>query len=141
MSGANRTLQFGPATYEVNVAVTGGQLVMPDSTTGKVKPTTAGALTVLGVAMADANPSGTNPTSPLNTAWPQSLVAVGYGPGEFVLTYTGAAAFGVLLKAAAAGAVAPWVDGTDTDPATIVGRCTEPGGLSAAGTGRARLYV
>jgi hypothetical protein len=58
----------------VNQTVLGGQLVMPDSTTGLVKPATAAATTVLGVAWNDANPVGTNPLSPLNTAWDAAQV-------------------------------------------------------------------
>lgn len=147
MPGANRTLQFGPSTYEVSVAVTGGQLVEPDSTTGKVKPATAGSLAVLGVAMADANTAASNPTSPLNVSWAQPEVAVAYGPAEFVVTYTAAATFGQLLIAGAAGAVTP-IPAITTPTAAdvtatrgIVGRCTEPAGVSAAGPGKARIYV
>jgi hypothetical protein len=49
---------------------------------------------------------------------------------------------GTLLKAAANGQVTPWVDGTDTHPAYIIGRCTQPGGVVIAtnAIGRARIF-
>lgn len=140
MSGAHMNLRLGPATFTVSTAVTGGMLVMPDGTTGQVKPATAGATTVLGVALSDANPAGSDPTSPLNIGWAQPEVAVAYGPADVDLTYTGAAAFGELLVADANGAVKAYTAGTSTYDA-VVARCTEPAGMSAAGVGRARLLV
>lgn len=131
-------LQHGPDTFEVNAAVTGGQLVMPDSTTGKIKPATADAATVLGVAAADANPVGTDTAT--NFANPRPHVAVYYGPVDVKVTYTDAAAFGVKLKAAASGQVTPWVSGTDA-AGLIVGICTEPAGVAAGAKGRIRLTV
>lgn len=140
MSGAHMNLRLGPATYAVSVAVTGGQLVMPDGTTGLVKPATAGAKTVVGVALSDGEPSGSTPTSPLNLGWAQPEIAVAYGPADVDLTYTGAAAFGELLVADANGAVKAYTAASDTYDA-IVARCTEPAGMAAAGVGRARLLI
>lgn len=139
MPGAHRYTQLGPDTYEVSAAVTGGQLVMPDGTTGKVKPATAAAVTVLGVALADAEPAGSDPTSPLNISWAQPQVAVGYGPGTYDLTYSAACAFGELVVADANGAVKPYTAGTSTFDA-VVGRCTEPAGVASAGLGKTRLF-
>ena len=133
-------LRLGPATYAVSTAVTGGQLVMPDGTTGLVKPATAGATTVLGVALSDANPAGSTPTSPLNLGWSQPEVAVAYGPADVDLTYTTAAAFGELLVADANGAVKAYTAASDTYD-KVVARCTEPAGVAAAGVARARLLV
>lgn len=153
MSGAQMNLRLGPATFTVSVAVTGGMLVMPDGTTGMVKPATAAAINVLGVALSDANPAGSNPTSPLNLGWAQPEVAVAYGPADVDVTYAASAAFGDLLIAAANGQVtpvpAPAATGTATattqtditDTRAIVGRCTEPGGVASAGVGRMRLLV
>lgn len=147
MPGAHMNLRLGPATYEVSVAVAGGQLVEPDSTTGKVKPATANSVAVLGVALSDAQPAGSDPTNPLNISWAQPQVAVAYGPCDIDVTYTGAAAFGALLVAGAAGAVSPIAAvttptaGDVTATRGVVGICTEPGGMAAAGVGRMRLRV
>lgn len=145
MPGAHRTLQFGPATYEVSAAVKGGQLVTVDGTTGKVKPTTGTSDKVLGVALSDAQASGTNPSDPLNVAWPQKLVAVGYGPGEYRLVAADAVSFGDFVVAAADGEVAKYDPSPDPGAAhtadMIVGKCTEPGNIAADGTGRIRLLV
>lgn len=141
MSGANRTLQFGPATYEVSAEVKGGQLVMADTTNkGKVKPAD-GTAACLGVAVTDAEAADSNPTSPLNTAWPQSQVAVGYGPGEYMLTFNAAATFGDAVVCDAAGKVRKY-DATASDTADlIVGRVTEPGDVASGAVARVRLYV
>jgi hypothetical protein len=137
MPGLHRNLQFGPDTVGVSQTVLGGQLVMPDGTTGLVKPATAAATTVLGIAWSDANPAGTNPTSPLNTAWPAPEVAVQYGPADVDVTYASAAAYGQLLLAAANGQVGPAGVAPASDQ--IVGRCTQPAGVSAGAVGRMRL--
>lgn len=139
MSGVNPVLFDGPDTVTVNVAVTGGQLVMPDSTTGRVKPATAGATTVLGVALEDGAPVASQTALNYSIARPE--IAVAYAPIDIRVTYAAAAAFGQKLKAAASGAVTPWVTGTDTAPEQIVGICTEPAGVASAGVGRMRLTV
>lgn len=148
MAGAHRVTQFGPQTYAVSAAVTGGQLVEPTDTTAlTVKPATANSVKVLGVAMSDANTAASNPTDPLNVSWPQPEVAVAYGPGEFTLTFTAACNFGDLVVAGAAGAVTKLADvttptaGDVTGTRAVVGRCTEPGGVAAAGPGKVRLYI
>lgn len=138
MSGVNPVLFDGPDTVTVNVAVTGGQLVMPDSTTGKVKPATAGAATVLGVALEDGAPTSSQTALNLSIARPE--IAVAYAPVDIKVSYAAAATFGAKLKAAAAGAVTPWVSGTDAAD-LIVGICTEPAGIASAGLGRMRLTV
>ncbi|MGW1676027.1 hypothetical protein [Saccharopolyspora sp. NPDC002376] len=135
MPGVVPRQQHGPDTLEVSENVNGGQLVVP-STGGKVKPAGAGAINVLGVALDDARPAGSAPTNPINTAWPHSEVAVAYGV-DIRVTYNAAAKFGDLLVTAAGGQVAP-VDETATFD-QIVGRCTEPGGVSAGAVGRARI--
>lgn len=136
MSGVNPVLWDGPDTMPVNVAVTGGQLVMPDSTTGKVKPATAGATTVLGVALADAAPTSSQSPTNFSTARPD--VAVAYGDIDVRVTYAANAAWGVKLMAAANGQVTPYVAGTAD---MIVGICAEPAGVSSGSVGRMRLCV
>lgn len=135
MAGVPVRLRLGPDTYQVSANVVGGQLVVP-TTGGKVGPAGAGALTVLGVALNDAKPAGSDVNTDFSTVRPD--VAVAYAPAELRVTYAGAAAFGVKLKPAANGQVAPWVTGTD-DPQMIVGICTEPAGVGAAAVGRIRL--
>lgn len=136
MAGNYPTLQLGPASYKVNVTVAGGQLVEPDSTTGKVKPCTAGSLKCLGMAMTDAKPSGSGSNLDFSTAQPS--VAVAYGPAEVILLASGAIAFGAQVVAAAAGAVATIASGTFDQ---VVGRCTEPAGIASGQSGRIRLTV
>lgn len=136
MSGVNPSLQLGPDTVTVNVAVTGGQLVMPDSTTGRVKPATAAALTVLGVALEDGAPTSSQTALNLSIARPE--IAVVYAPADVRVTYAAITTWGAKLMAAANGQVTPYVAGTAD---MIVGICTEPGGVAAAGVGRMRLTV
>jgi hypothetical protein len=136
MSGVNPVLWDGPDTMPVNVAVTGGQLVMPDSTTGKVKPATASATTVLGVALADAAPTSSQSATNFSTARPE--VAVAYGDVDVRVTYAANCAWGVKLMAAANGQVTPYVAGTAD---MIVGICTEPAGATSGSAGRMRLCV
>lgn len=135
MSGVLPNTKMGPRTFEVSAAVTGGQLVEVDGTTGKVKPAGAGSALVLGVAAANAMPAGSDTNNNYATYRPH--VAVYYGGYEMPVTYAANAAFGVLLKSAANGQVTPWVSGTDA-AGLIVGRCTEPGGVSSGNVGLMR---
>jgi hypothetical protein len=139
MSGVNPVLFEGPDTVSVNVAVTGGQLVMPDSTTGKVKPATASAATCIGVALADGQPLSARTNLNFSTA--RNVVAIAYGgmdvPG---VTYAANANWGAKLKAAATGQVTPWISGTDAAD-LIIGICAEPAGVTSGNTGRVRLSV
>jgi len=139
MSGVLVRQVQGPDTYEVSVAVTGGQLVVPTSG-GKIGPAGAAAANVLGVALQDAQPAGSAPTNPINTGWPSSKVAVARDV-DVRVTYTAAANFGDKLITAANGQVTP-ISGTAaaTDARQIVGMCTEPLGVTAGAVGRARIY-
>jgi hypothetical protein len=120
MPGAHRNLQFGPDTCTVSAAVTGGQLVMADTANpGKVKPATAGALTVLGVALANAAPVAA-PADPLITSAAQPEVAVQYGPADVDLTFATGVNYGELVIAAASGQVA----GYSTANITVTGVTT-----------------
>lgn len=154
MPGAAQYMQLGPRTFEVNVAVTGGQVVEVDAATAKIKPATANSGKVLGVALADANPAGSDPVNPIQMgAWARPEVAVARGPAEVYVTYTGAATFGDLLISAANGqvSVVPAVTtpaaataGTATDISNgrnIIGRCTEIGGVLSGAVGLMKLYV
>lgn len=142
MAGINQKWEFGPPTREVSVAVKGGQLLMADGTTGKVKPSTAAALTVVGVASQDAEPAvdpafTTGYGAPgIDISRPRDHTTVlrGYVP----VTYLAAANFGQKLIAAANGQVT--VAGVTPDAATVVGRCEEPAGVAAGAVGIALIY-
>lgn len=150
MSGNLPHYQFrGPANYQVSALVTGGSLVVADGSSATTVSTAgAGAINVLGVAGNDASPivsqagNTTGYGSPLvDVSVLSDYTAVYCGGVDIHVTYAAAATFGVLLKAAANGQVTPWVSGTDTLPATIVGRCTQPGGVAAGATvARMRIF-
>ena len=137
MSGVNPVLMDGPDTVTVNVAVTGGQLVMPDGTTGAVKPATAGATTVLGVALEDGAPASAQTNLNFSTA--RTEVAVLYGDSDVRVTYAANCAWGQKLQAAANGQVTPYVNTNTAD--FIVGICSEPAGVTSGNVGRMRLSV
>lgn len=144
MSGVIPRQQLGPDTFEVSAAVTGGQLVVP-TTGGKVGPAGAAAANVLGVALNDAQPAGSAPTNPINTGWPSPQVAVARDC-DIRVTYATGANFGDLLVSAANGQVSPVAAVTTptaadvTNTRAIIGRCTEPAGVTAGAVGRARIY-
>jgi hypothetical protein len=103
-----------------------------------VKPCVVGSKAVLGLALNDAVPAGSGSQQNYTTA--RYDVAVAYGPAEVICTATAAAIpFGALVAAGAAGTVVAIA----TAPGTYdqaVGRCTEPAGILASGTGRVRLF-
>jgi hypothetical protein len=152
VSGNLPHYRLGPASWQVSAAVAGGQLVVPDAAPATtVSVAGAAAINVLGVAGNDAAPipnqagdtdtlSGGSPLLDISVA--PDYTSVYYGPVTAHITYAANATCGQLLKAAASGAVTPWVSGTDTNPATIVGRCTQPGGvtISANAVGLMRLF-
>lgn len=139
--------------YEaVDANLAAGVLVIPSTTATEsslqgVKVATAGATNVLGVssksAVTAANraaaETGTDQGYPLTDASVPNATLVVYRRKVVPVTYTAVAvAFGVKLKAAAAGAVAAWVSGTDAAD-LIVGesRSVMSG---AGGVGYAYIY-
>jgi hypothetical protein len=158
MAGALPHYRQGPATYQAAGLILGGQLVTNNSNTAgdvtiKVQPTASAgtALTVLGVAGSDANaltepifpgsavdPTGTQDTL-LDLGFVKSEVAV-YNNVDIVVNYDGAVNFGQLLMASTsvAGAVTAF---TGSVYSAVIGRCSQPGGVAAAGTGRAFIRV
>lgn len=142
MTGVNPRFKHGPVTYDVNVAVKGGQLVEPDGTTGKVKPATAGSAKVLGASYTDGKPE-TNPVGTDADGFP--IVNVNGLPSQVTVddncwiqvTYAANAAFGDMLIAAANGQVTP--AGATPDARTLVGYCAEPAGVTAGAKGLARI--
>ncbi|XBB66857.1 hypothetical protein ABFU82_22535 [Nocardioides sp. WV_118_6] len=135
MPGIPVRTQGGVQSYEVAENVTGGQVVEARAAT-KVGVAAANSTKVLGVAIADAVPTSAFNPEPvngvLNAAPLPHRVGLAKSGDEVPVTYAADATFGQKLKAAAAGKVTPFVSGTDTDPALIVGTCTEPAGVTIA---------
>lgn len=144
--------------YEALTAVKGGQLVIPQTgatTSGNqgVQPAGAGALNCLGIAQSDAVPTSgqaafVTGTSAYDSGYPQIDTTVPdptlsvYSAGVFPILYVaGAVAYGQRLKCGAAGTVAAWVDGTDTDAALMIGWCAQPGGAAGGTIALVRLKV
>lgn len=142
MAGVVTKFEFGPITYPVGAAVTGGQFVMPGSggTAGTVIPATNGALTVLGVAKTDAAPEPSVPTTPsvaIDVHIPRGTVAVAH-IGAFYFVANGAIAFGDLVACAggnevktvaAAGATYAQAEVNNNDR-SIVGVCISTAGAA-----------
>lgn len=135
MSGQTARLSnAGPNTYTSGAAIKGGQII-EGQVDGLAHPGSAGSTTVLGVALIDAkpwvDPAGTDADGfDIINASPLP-VEVTADFGRHVVTFAADCAFGKALKAAAAGAVTPWVSGTDAAD-LIIGYCDEPGGVVIA---------
>lgn len=140
MSGSLPHYQKGPYSYQAATLILGGQLVVPSGANAlTVTPcVTSGALNVLGVAVTDTQPfpnqAGvlTGYNQPIvDMSEPFDYVAVMHGVDTHVV-YEAACNFGALLMSAAtAGNVKTWDAAT---PSTIIGRCTQPGGVLAGAT-------
>lgn len=145
MAGVNPKFRNGPVTYFAVEAIAGGQLV--EGRTGSVIGVAgANSLKCLGVARRNIQPATTDTVNGTTISGYPAIDVSGDDPQGAIdydviipLTYTAACAFGMPVKCAANGAVAPWVDGTDT-AGTKIGQCREPAGVSAAGPGLTRLY-
>lgn len=126
----------GPKSYPALEAVVGGQLVEGRAGAAGVGVAAGGSVRVQGVALNDA--VATLVTDPVNgvldTAPTGTRVNVARGL-EAPVTYAAATEFGDALIAAANGQVTP--AGATPDARTIVGRCTEPGGVAAGAVGLA----
>lgn len=140
MSAVPIVTKQGPRTYTPadNSVILGGQLV-EGSTGGRIVVATAGSLRVLGAATNDAVAPEDFPPADATDALGRSVVsfvpvatstAVVYGGMETIVTYAADAAFGQKLIAAANGTVTP--AGATPDARTLVGTCTEPGGVVVA---------
>lgn len=139
MSAINPRHLDGPITHPVSAVVAGGQLVAADqtvTTASTVTPAGAASLLVIGVALTDAAPAGTDAATDLAARPAYTTVAHDV---VVPVSFASAAKFGDLLKAAAAGAVTKWVHGTDTDFNTVVGRC-EDANVSNGTVAFARIF-
>jgi hypothetical protein len=126
--------KHGARSYPAAETIVGGQLVEGRTTGGgSAGVAAAGSAKVLGVANCDA--VATLVTQPVNgildTAPTGTLVGVEKNV-EAPVKYAAPAAFGDKLVAASLGRVTP--AGATPDARTIVGECTELGGVSAADT-------
>lgn len=151
MAAVPQVTQRGPKTFTPadNAFVRGGRLVEAVAG-GRIQEAGAASVKVLGVALTDAiapedvnNTPSTDAQGRLVTpmySLPTS-VAVCYAGSETLVTYSANAAFGDPLVATANGTVAP--AGATPDARTIVGRCTEPLGVTIASNavGLARITV
>lgn len=135
MSGIPVRTKGGVQSYEVVEAVVGGKLIEARAAS-QVGIAAANSTKVLGVAIADAVPVADFEPAPvngvLNAAPLPNRVGLAKSGDEVPVVYAANASFGQKLKAAAAGEVTPFVSGVDTDPALIVGTCTEPAGVVIA---------
>lgn len=140
MSGVPIVTKGGPKSFTPasGVSVKGGQLV-EGAAAGRIAIAGVGSFKHLGVALGDAiAPENvvTTPTTdasgrPVLAAIPQpTVVAVAYSGMEAPVTFAADAAFGVPLIAAANGTVTP--AGSAPDARFIVGKCTEPAGVTVS---------
>lgn len=128
----------GPTSWPVTgyngvgtpTTITGGQLVIPNTGTAAgtmVTPAGALAVTCIGVAANDgaAPRSSQDSQNPAVLSQQPDIVAVHYGV-DIDVTYTTNVLAGALIVCAAAGAVQ---DAAANVFGTIIGRCTQPGGV------------
>lgn len=156
MPGVLQVTKTGPRTYTPVEAILGGQLV--EGRTGAavsgqgasgalVGVAAAGSLKVVGVALTDATTPAlaaaaalpaTVAGRPQIAAYYQAVVVpVAYSGDEVPVTYTNAADFGDALVATAGGQVGK--AGATPDARSVVGRCTNPGGVAAGAVGLMRI--
>jgi hypothetical protein len=133
---------MGPANYQVATLIYGGQFVMPNTATAgttdlTVKPATAAATTVLGVAGNDGNVLTAQTGSPNSYGQPlidisvlTDYISVYAGGYDLWVWYSAQVAPGQKLLAAANGTVGPAGAGPAADQ--VVGVCTHPGGVASA---------
>lgn len=140
MSGVVQFRQGGPATFTPadNATVRGGRVVEAVAG-GRIQEAGAASLVALGVALTDAIAPEDVVTTTSNDALGRPVlaavaiptkVAVAYAGTECKVTYAANASFGQKLICAANGTVTP--AGATPDARTIIGVCTEPGGVVVA---------
>ena len=132
--------RFGPETFEVNVAITGGMLVEFDAATGKIKPAVVDSTKWLGVALYDAQPAGTTGATStwgfatVDTSVPQPNVAVAW-QGSFKLKAAAAMNAGDIVYCAANGEIQK-----ATTTGRAVGIVIATGGIASGAFGLVRLF-
>jgi hypothetical protein len=144
MSGVVQWRKAGPRTFSPasGTTVKGGQVVETVTPAGRIQPAGAASVKAIGVALADAIAPENVVTTPTTGADGRPVTAMYSLPTivgvadrgiEVRVTYTAAANFGDKLICAANGQVTP--AGATPDARTIVGYCSEPLGVAAAGVG------
>lgn len=144
MSGVIPRFVGGPVTYTVVEAVKGGQLVEARAGS-KIGVAGAGSIKCLGIATRNARPPASANSVDADgfpvlsvDANTTEFVAVGQ-EGHWPVVFADAAAFGDPLVCAANGQVTP--AGAAPDARTIIGKCTEPAGVAAGGTGLVKFSI
>jgi hypothetical protein len=145
MAGALPHYKVGPSNYQVFSLIYGGQWVMahnitPGTTDLTVTLATPSVNYALGVAGSDAAPISVQSGAANTYGQPlidisvlTDYVAVYYGGVDIFTWYSGAAYVGQPLMIDSAGGNAGCVKAYAAGTADIiVGRCTHPGGVSAA---------
>jgi hypothetical protein len=140
VTAINMIRRFGELALPPNAAITGGLLIIGVSVSGvdTAEIAGAGALTVLGVSLIDADTDADIAAYSPIAAWPAADRLTIGAHGEFPVTYAANCNVGVWLVAAAAGKVTPYTAGTSTFD-QIVGYCTQTttsGNIGAAYIGR-----
>lgn len=151
MPGVIQVTKTGPRTYSpaATKTVRGGRLC-EFVANGRIQEAGAGSTRFAGVALTDAiapedvntaNVTTVNDRPVLNTVVLPTAVGCAYAGDEVPVTYAANANQGDPLIAAANGTVTP--AGATPDARTIVGRCTQPGGVVVATNpvGLARLGI
>lgn len=136
MAGQPYYTRGGSDTVEVSEPVTKGQVVEwdPDNE-GMVRVARAGSTRHNGVAQISGAPLATNER--FNFAPNRRHVSVQLAPLETRVIYAAAASAGDPLVCAADGQVTP--AGETPAAGTLLGTCSEPGGVAAGAQGRIRL--
>lgn len=144
----------GPLTYSANVNIRSGRLVVPDSTTGRIKEAGANAVDCLGVATGNAagiaysNADTVDPwgNTIVNAQFPPNEVAVAYqgvwrliaGGAEEVQTATvggsGLTSFTLTLNGQTTAAIPAAAVGADLQSALEALSNVEPGDLTVTGS-------
>lgn len=143
MSAVLPHYKSGPLNKQVSTLIFGGQLVAPTTLTAgttdlTVAPAAALSLNVLGVAGADANVIANQTGAPNSFGQPLidisvlgDFVPVYYGGIDILVWYNNSVSVieGAMLVAGANGTVT--TVGANVF-GTVVGRCTQPGGVTTA---------
>jgi hypothetical protein len=150
MPGIRPVFEKGPLSFPATVVanggnIKGGQLVQPDGTTGRIQPAADNSATCLGVATGDASAFDFANADTTDT-WGNTVVNMHVPPNEVAVAYqgvwrlknsaAGTIAFGALVACAANGEVKALGAGVF---GTCIGRCVEPGGISASAKGKILL--
>lgn len=138
MPGIQYKFQHGPTTHQAAAPIVGGQVVVPDPTDDTlIRPAGAGATNVIGVALNDALPAGSDDDLVYSTVRPD--VALANSPMVVPVVFAAAATYGDHVVAADAGQVTPATAAVDSR--LIIGKVVDKGDVPANGVAHIRLNV